>query len=220
MEGKMKKTMKFAAVAAVLVTLSGASAFAESRHRNETDGRGRGARNDGRNDSRRSMTMEGRVRRVDRDRDGYRVQLDRGDYWYHVPSSALRRGNELRVGVSLRFTGYLGSGNDFFVDSCDFGGYGNDSYYRDGRDNRYGYEDREYVRGVVERVDVYRGSLLLRDERSGRRVSVVMAGGNRNRRGVDLNDLRRGDLVTLSGDWHRGGVFEAYRVDSVRNGRY
>jgi len=207
-----------------------ASAFAEPRHRNETNGEWRRAdarddsrREDVRDDSRRSVTMEGRVRSVDRDRDGYRVQLDRGDYRYFVPQSALRsRGRDLRVGVSMRFTGFLDSSNDVYVDSADFLGYGNDDYYyRDGNDrHRYGNSDREFVRGVIERVDYHRGTLLLREERSGRRVSVFMAGGNRGRRGVDLEDLRRGDLVTFAGDWHRNGVFEAYRIESVRNGRW
>ena len=30
--------------------------------------------------------------------------------------------------------------------------------------------------------------------------------------------LRRGDLVSLSGDW-RGGIFSAYRVEGVNSGR-
>jgi hypothetical protein len=93
-----------------------------------------------------------------------------------------------------------------------------------GRDNsgyRNGNYDRDYVRGVVERVDFRRGTLLLREERSGRRITVFMNGRNRNnRRGVDLDDLRRGDRVTLAGDWQRGGVFEAYRVEDVRGGRW
>ena len=85
----------------------------------------------------------------------------------------------------------------------------------------YGNYDRDYVRGVVERVNYSRGTLLLREERSGRRITVFMNGRNRNnRRGVDLNDLRRGDRVTLAGDWQRGGVFEAYRVEDVRGGRW
>lgn len=219
----MKKTLKFAAVAAMIATMSGASAFAEPRHRNETnDGGWRDdARNDSRNDSRRSMTMEGRVRSFSRERDGYRVQLDRGGYSYFVPQSALRyrngRRNDLRVGVSLRFTGYLGSGNSFYVDSCDFvdDGYNNDGYYNDNR----GYGN-DVVRGVVERVDYSRGTVQLREDRGGRRLTVYMVAGGRNRRGADLNDLSRGDRVTFSGDWTRNGVFEAYRIDSLRERRY
>jgi len=26
-------------------------------------------------------------------------------------------------------------------------------------------------------------------------------------------------VITLSGDWHRNGVFEAYRIESLRSGR-
>jgi hypothetical protein len=42
---------------------------------------------------------------------------------------------------------------------------------------------------------------------------------NRNRRGVDLNDLRRGDRVSFAGTWSGRSTFEAYRIDGVRNGR-
>ena len=37
---------------------------------------------------------------------------------------------------------------------------------------------------------------------------------------IGLDDLRRGDYVSLSGEWLRGGFFAAYRVDNVRTGRY
>ena len=219
----MKKTWKLAVATAVLVTLPNASAFAEPRHRNETNG---GYRNDARNDSRRSMTMEGRVRSFSRERDGYRVQLDRGNYSYFVPQSAFRnrngRRNDLRVGISLRFTGYLGSGNSFYVDSFDYlddGYYDNNDRYGDNRGYGYNNYGNDTVNGIVERVDYSRGTLLLRDDRSGRRVTVVMAGGNRQRRGIDLNDLSRGDRVTFAGDWSRNGVFEAYRIESLRDRR-
>ena len=149
----MKKTQKFAAVTAVVVMAMTSSAFAETRHRNQTN-------------------------------DGWRGDNRRGDD---------RRGDDRR-------------GDDRRGD--DRRGYGD-----------YGHNDRDFVRGVVERVDYRRGTILLREQRSNRRVSVVMVGGNRNRRGVDLSDLRRGDYVTLAGDWHRRGVFEAYRIESVRDGR-
>ena len=208
----MKKTMKFAAVAAVMVMTVSSSAFAEARHRNETND---GWRNDSRrNDSRRSATLEGRVRSFSRDNGGFRLQLDSDNRWYHVPQSAFRgRHNDLRVGVSIRLGGYWGNNNDYYADSCDF--VENHGY----RDNRgYGSYDRDYLRGIVERVD-HRGTVIVRDDRSGRRVTVYMANGRRDRRGVDLNDLRRGDVVTFVGDYDRGGVFEAYRIESVRNGR-
>ena len=193
-----------------MVMTVAASAFADERHRNETNGSWRA---DARNESRRSGTLEGRVRSFNRDGNGYRVQLDRDNRWYHVPQSAFRgRHSDLRIGVSIRLGGYYG-GNDFHVDSCDFVGYNDRDRYR------YGNDGREFVRGIVEQVDYRRGTLWLRDDRTGRRVSVVMAGGRRERRGVDLNDLRRGDVVTFSGDWHRNGVFEAYSVESLRDGR-
>ena len=217
----MKKTLKIMAIGAVVVMTAATSAFAEPRHRNETNG---DWRNDSRSEGRRSQTFEGRVRSFSRESDGYRVQFDRDNRWYHVPQSAFRgRRNDLRIGVSLRLGGYFGGGDSFYVDSCDFidnGYYNNDdSRYRDNGSYRNGYGN-DYVTGIVERVDFYRGTMLVRDNRSGRRISVVMVGGNRNRHGVDLNDVRRGDRITLSGDWRRGNVFEAFNIDSLRNGRW
>ena len=36
------------------------------------------------------------------------------------------------------------------------------------------------------------------------------------RLGGNIRQIRRGDFVTLEGQWDRGNVFEAYRIDDVR----
>jgi hypothetical protein len=199
--------------------LFGSSAIAETRHRNAT-----GSWQDADRD-RRQVITEGRVTQLSRQNDGYRVRLDRGDYWYHVPQSVLgSRGNGFAVGVSVRLGGYYDSRGYVHVSSADW--LDNDHYRgrRDDRDDRYRDRDRrgdrrdDFISGVVERVD-RRGTILIRDQRTGRRVTAVMARGN-NRRGVDLNDLRRGDRVTLRGDWERGGVFEVHRIEDIRSGRH
>ena len=214
----MKKTEKLfvaAAGALALAMMFETSAFADSRHRNET---WRGDRGDRRqSESRRSITMEGRIRSVDRDRDGYRVHLDRGDYAYWIPEASYRswhqRSPGLRVGVSIRFGGYYDPRGYVYVSSAD---WLDDRYDRyDRYDDRRGY-GREDLRGIVERVDYRRGTVVVRDEYSGRHVTVTM---RRNSRGVDLGDLRRGDYVTFEGDWRRGGVFEADRIESLDSGR-
>jgi len=61
-------------------------------------------------------------------------------------------------------------------------------------------------------------AIVLRDQATGRFVTVDMRGADRRSRSIDLEDLRRGDLVSLSGHW-RGGVFTAYRVEGVNSGR-
>jgi hypothetical protein len=128
--------------------------------------------------------------------------------------------------VSVRLGGYYDSRGYVHVSSADWldddhsRGRRDDRYrddrYRDG--DRRGDRRDDFVSGVVERVD-RRGTILIRDQRTGRRVTAVMARGN-HRRGVDINDLRRGDRVTLRGDWERGGVFEVYRIEDLRSGRH
>lgn len=133
----MKKTLKLAVPMAALAALISLSAFAETRHRDETWRNGN---------------------------DRYEDRNDRRD---------------------------------------------NDRYDR--RDN-----DREFLRGQIERIDQRRDVLVLREVRSGRRVVIDMDRTDERRRNrLDLTDLRRGDVVTLAGEWRRGGVFEAYRITDV-----
>jgi hypothetical protein len=81
---------------------------------------------------------------------------------------------------------------------------------------RYAYNGNSgIVRGVVQRVDFRRNAAVIRGF-DGRLVTVVMSrSAARRNRTADINDLRRGERVTLTGDWNRG-VFQAYRVESIR----
>lgn len=211
----MRKINGLSAAIIAAAMLVGTSAFADWRPQNETwrdHDRGYDRdRRDGYRDNDR-VSLEGRITAMDREHDGYRVQLDRSDDSFFVPEERLRdRGRDFRVGVSIRLGGVFHDGR-IFVDAVDFPGYGGgrEPYY-EGRDNRDGF-----VRGVVDRIDHRRGILVLRDERSGRFVTIDMRDTERRGR-IDTDDLRRGDFVSLSGRWDHG-VFVAWRVDSVRSG--
>jgi hypothetical protein len=190
--GNMKKSEKLIAAAVAFTMLVGTSAFADSRRQDETWRGGSNRRNESNRSDRDNerVTVEGRISSLARERDGYRVNLDRRGYSYWLPSSRLR-GRDLRVGLSIRLGGVF-RGGMVYVDDL-------------------GYDDG-YVRGVVDRIDYRRGILTLRDEYSGRFVTVDMVRADRRSR-IGLDDLRRGDYVTLAGDWTRGGIFQAYRVD-------
>ena len=216
----MKSTRKiagFIAATAALTMLAATSASAEDRHRDGTWRDNGGYRDNGshrndnnyRNESRNNnrFSEQGRVRSFTRERDGYRVYLDRGTHPYWVPASRLGR-RQLRVGIDLRLGGIY---NGSYVD-VDALGWPGDPYYNGG-----GYSDRYnegFLSGRVERVDYRHGTLLLRDNRSGRVIEVNMR-STEHRRGLDFEDVRRGDLITLAGSWD-GGYFHAYRIDSVR----
>ena len=229
----MKSTRKiagFIAATAALTMLAATSASAEDRHRDGTwrdsgshrdngnyrndSGSHRNDNNNYRNESRNNnrFSEQGRVRSFTRERDGYRVYLDRGTHPYWVPASRLGR-RQLRVGIDLRLGGIY---NGSYVD-VDALGYPGDPYYNDPYYNGGGYSDRYnegFLSGRVERVDYRHGTLLLRDNRSGRVIEVNMR-STEHRRGLDFEDVRRGDLITLAGSWD-GGYFQAYRIDSVR----
>lgn len=144
--------------------------------------------------------VSGRVQSFNRERDGYRVNLDNGSYW--IPESRFgNRARDLRVGVSLSLGGIF-RGGVFGIDAVSWpasSGYGYDQGYVRGQGS---------IRGVVQQVDYQSGMLTLRDASTGRLFEVDMreAGGAQ---------LGRGDYVTLSGQWIQGNVFAAYRVDSV-----
>jgi len=138
--------------------------------------------------------ISGRVQSFSRERNGYRVNLDRGSYW--IPESRFgNRARDLRVGVSLSLGGIF-RGGVFGIDAVSWP-----------VSSGYGY-DQGYVRGVVQQVDYRTGTLILRDASTGRLFEVDM----REAGGVQVG---RGDYVTLSGQWIQGNVFAAYRVDSV-----
>jgi hypothetical protein len=95
--------------------------------------------------------------------------------------------------------------------------------WRNGRNDRGGYTqqrdsryDQSYLSGIVQRIDRRNGIVEIRDRNRTYTVSMVR---RNSRRGADLSDLHRGDYVTFAGDWTRGRVFEAWRIDSVDSGR-
>lgn len=207
----MNKIKKFGAVLAV-TALAATSTFADQRPRNGSDD-WRGGRADGRyerNERRgdrgaRNLSAQGRISNLYRDRGGYRVQLDRSSQWYYVPSSAWRssRDFDLRVGVAVRLGGgYYHDRGYIYVNEADY------------------YGDYGSVSGTVLRVDRRRDVIQLRESRTGRHVTVdARRADRRNRRGIDVADLRRGDYVELEGEWVRGNVFQARRIDSVDSRR-
>jgi Ni/Co efflux regulator RcnB len=93
--------------------------------------------------------------------------------------------------------------------------------YEDRSDRRDRRDDRnDFVRAVIERIDHRRDILVVRDVRTRRVIAVDMDRldeRRRNRR--DITDLRRGDVISLTGEWRRNGSFEAYRITDIDSGR-
>jgi hypothetical protein len=220
MKTNLKSALNAAGAGALSVVIA-ASAFAApqrgSARDNQNDTRGSNTRTESRRDARDNQrtNASGRITSFAHENGGYRVQLDRGRDAYWIPESRMsNRGRDLRVGVNISLGGIFRGGR-IEVDAVS---WPDDRYNNRGYDNR-GSRD-ETVRGIVERVDVRSGSLLLRV--NGRTLNVDMrdAGryGNRNSR-LDLGDLRRGDAVTLNGQWLRDGRFIAESIDSVNTRR-
>jgi hypothetical protein len=140
------------------------------------------------------INATGKVSSFNRERDGYRVQLDRGQSFWVPQSRFGNRARDLRVGVSINLGGIF-RGGSIYADAVSWP----DQYYGNG------YE-QGFVRGVVDRVDYRTGTVWLRDDASGR---IITADVN----GRSLGSLRRGEYVELTGQWIRGGVFDVARIN-------
>ena len=200
----MKTTLKLAAVVAMAATLFTASVFADSRHQRETDRY---------YDRDRVVTVEGRIRDIDRERNGFVIRLDRERYVLFAPAQTNVRANDhrnrrtrvrdLERGDWIRATGRVGNRRIVLVESI--------RLVRD-EDDRWDRDDRT-LRGVVQSVDRSRRLVWVREDRSGRVIAVDVRHADRNDRWDDIDDIRSGDRIVVSGDWRRDGRFEAERID-------
>jgi hypothetical protein len=205
MKSTATKWVVKAAGAGALALVLAVPSYAQSRDNNRggrDDNRdGRATGNSSYRDNQR-VTAEGRVSSFSRERDGYRVQLEGRRDSYFVPQSHFGRDHSLRVGLSVRLGGIF-RGSTIYVDAVN---------WPEDRDRGGRYDNRDGdLRGVIDRIDARNDTVWIRNARTRELVAVELreSRGNRN----ELRNLRRGDYVEVSGQWQRGGVFEAYRID-------
>jgi hypothetical protein len=155
------------------------------------------------------VTVEGRIRSIHRDRDGYRVELERDGRSFWVPERWVRsHSGEFRVGHPVRLGGLV-RGGLITVDLVDWPPFRPLPGYRE--------PAVVVLRGFVDRVEPRRDTLVLRQEGSGRLITVKLNRGDRRwNRTFDPDRFRRGDFVTLAGDWSPSGRFDVYRIESMR----
>src|SRR3954447_20537922 len=174
-----------AAGAGTIALLLATPSFAQSRYDGSRNDRQRQTADRRSNDNNgyrenQRVTMSGKVSSFNRERDGYRVQLDRGQsYW--VPQSTFgNRARDLRAGISISLGGIFRGGAIQF----DAVSWPEANVYRGGYGNGY-------VRGIVERIDYRNATLLVRDQATGRLITAEMTACSYGR------NIRRGDFVRL-----------------------
>lgn len=215
----MKKSViylsRLAGIGAAALLL-GTSAFADGRPLFATVSVADQGRDYERRDhDRRNVSVEGRVTNITREREGYRVTLDRGDHSFWVRDlNAGRHGHgALRIGVNIRIGGVYEPRYGYVVadtyDWLDEGPVVAPPAYR----------SEVLIRGRIDRVSRRDETLWLRLD-DGRMVNVDMTRNDRHwnrNRGIDIGDLHRGDRVTLSGNWTRRDLFSVNHVESIRS---
>jgi hypothetical protein len=209
----MNRTKKLAALTALAITLMTASLFADNRRR-ETTGDWRMGSNHGNR-----VSVEGVIRDIDRDRNEFVIRLDRGNYVLvaepdtRVEAVSNRRGRarvrQLERGDVVRATGNVNRGR-MYVDRI--------TLLRE-EDDRRDFDDR-YLTGIVQNVDRRGNVIWVELYRSNRVVAVDVRRVDRNSRRFDVDDVRRGDRISVRGDWQRNGRFEAERVDVDRGAQW
>jgi hypothetical protein len=150
------------------------------------------------------INATGKVSSFSRERDGYRVQLDRGQSFWVPQAKFGNRARDLRVGVSITLGGIF-RGGSIYADAVTWPGQ-----YDSGYGNGY---NQGFVRGVVDRVDYRTGTVWLRDAASGRIITADVDGRSA------IRSLHRGEYVELTGQWIRGGVFDVASIGSIRSHR-
>jgi len=209
---KMNKTIQLTATLTLVSLIAGPSAFAETRHQTETAAIYIAAH---------AITVEGRIRNIGRDRNGFVIHLDRGATLFAssqtVVSTPARRVNaglrHLDRGDVIRATGHVRVGNAIHITSITL-------LRNDDRDERT-------LRGIVQSVDARQRLVVIREDRTPNVVAVDLGDAERNdrrwdnerdNRWSDLRNIRPGDRLTASGEW-QGDRFEAERFDVGENGR-
>jgi hypothetical protein len=188
----------------VVMLMSAASAFADSRHRNET----RGSRF---NRGSRPFHHHGRISRFDRRGGGYYVYSG-APYPFYVPYRYWRP-NRFRVGLSVHLGGFYNPRGyyDYYDDEDRYvGRYRSRDRYDDDR-----YGEKRFIEatltGVVESVDERRARFVLKNDATGSliTVSMLMAEGR--------TEVRPGDHLEIEGEWTRLGVFDAVAIGLLRD---
>jgi hypothetical protein len=207
----MKQRLNLTASMTLVTLLVASSAFAETRHRSETDSYRNGSR---------SVSVEGRIRDIGRDRNGFVIRLDRGSYELFVSPQLGRSVRNLDRGDVIRANGRIDARGTMLVDDL--------TLLRNAdRNDRNDHS----VRGVVQSVDVSRRVVSVREDGSGRIVLVDLRNAERNDRRWDndqrdnrqdrwndLNRIRRGDRLSARGEFRGNGRFEADRYNLGENG--
>ena len=159
----------------------------------------------GRNYNRQVYYYNGRIDRVHRYGNGYRVWIGGAPYPYFIPA-AFWRADRFRVGLSINLGGYYNPLGYYDYYDPYYGGY-----Y--GYDSRYSTSSsRADLRGTVESVDYRRDSFVIRNDASGSFVTVQMHDRRR--------EVQPGDYVEITGYWMRNGVFQSYDVDLLDSRDY
>jgi hypothetical protein len=175
----------------------------------------------------RTQQFSGRVHRMEHGDGGYRVWLYGSSHCFWVPEARFRLW-PLHIGLTVSFGGFWNSagyyniydyGPSYYGGGYYGGGYYGGGYYGGGyySPSYYGgaYYGRSYnassiLQGYVDRFDYASGTMVVRDDSSGRYATVLIGGSD-----TQFGYLQPGDWVTLSGVWTRSGYFDAYRIDEL-----
>jgi hypothetical protein len=195
-----KKFASRAAVTLAIAALVGTSALAEPSRSKETAGVSSERRSSSRNTrSGRPYYHEGRVTKIQRQGEGYRVWVGGARYPFDVRQAYWDAGR-FAVGSRVALGGYYNSRGYY-----DYAPRYLDEYMEHYTRDRRLHSQPDFF-GEVEEV---RGDeLLVRDAGTGESIRVVL----RDRRETRP---RVGNYIGVRGDWTTMGYFRAYDVDIV-----
>ena len=189
MRDKMRFAVKLVGAGALTALLATAALAAPAPRNGGQWDSGRNQQQYGNNRGNRQSAQQGNVKRGQVDTRG------QGNYG-HGQQANVRRGQ-----VDTRRQGNYGyrqPGTVYQV-RVDIGRQGNYGY---------GYQQQGILRGIVEGINPRYGTMTIRDEATGRFVSIDM----QQMSGRGFRGLRRGEFVTVYGQWEGRNTFAAYQI--------
>jgi len=154
------------------------------------------------------ISTTGRISRITRVGDQYRVTLDHGAYTYWVPA-ATAGNRDLRVGDRVRIDGMVTNGG---VNANLIALSGEPTYANDPMYHGVPYGSAGWMSATVLNVNHRLNYMRVRDDATGMAYKIDLSHMN-TLRPVNVWNARPGDHIAVRGSWEDNNLFRASRIE-------
>ncbi|HUJ16189.1 MAG TPA: hypothetical protein VL284_20535 [Thermoanaerobaculia bacterium] len=154
------------------------------------------------------ISTQGTITRVTRQGDMFQVTLDHGAYTYYVPVATVGPRN-LAVGERVRIDGLVAGD----VVNSDMIALANEPYFSaDPYYHGVPFGQNGWMSATVTSINRHLGYMWVRDDSTGVTYKVDVRHMN-TRRPVNVWGIRKGDHISVDGNWENRNTFDAVRIE-------